>query len=113
MQFKFANNAWMAQNKKLAEIRNNFPLTEHRIENVKISAGDLTIAMKGGANVIKNNIIKVTDGSTASIYLFGPNQLIENNIIIFKGKPAHQTQVQHLLKFTQQMAPLSVTTPSS
>lgn len=83
---KHANNAWMTQTKMLAEIRNKFPLTEHRIENVKISAGDLAIAMKGGANVIRNNIIKVTDGSTASIYLFGPNQLIENNIIIFKGK---------------------------
>ena len=86
LQFKFANKDWMEQSKKLIEIRNNFPLTEHRIENVKISAGDLAIAMKGGANIIKNNTIKVTDGGTASIYLFGPNQLIENNIIIFKGK---------------------------
>lgn len=83
---KYANDAWMAQNKKLAEIRNNFPLTEHRIESVKIASARLAIGIKGGGNIIKNNIIKVGDSDTTSIYLFGPNQLIENNIIIFNGK---------------------------
>lgn len=43
--------------------------------------------MKGAANIIRNSTIEVTDGH-AAIYLFGPNQLIENNIIIFKGKAA-------------------------
>jgi hypothetical protein len=45
------------------------------------------IGMKGAGNIIRNSTIEVEDGH-AAIYLFGPNNLIENNIIIFKGKAA-------------------------
>jgi hypothetical protein len=91
----------------LVKIRNNFPLSNHLIENVKISADNIGIGIIGGGNIIRNSVIMIGDndvnwwprspksvnesgeawgGGTASIYLFGPNQLIENNIIIFKGK---------------------------
>jgi hypothetical protein len=75
----------------------DYQKTEHRIESMKIEADTIgdgvkceqcqSIGMKGAANIIRNSTIEITDGHTA-IYLFGPNQLIENNIIIFKGKAA-------------------------
>ena len=61
--------------------------TEHLIERMKIESKIVTIGMKGASNIIRNSTIEITDGH-AAIYLFGPNQLIENNIIIFKGKAA-------------------------
>ncbi len=71
--------------------------TEYLIERMKVAADTINdgivcvsckaIGMKGAANVIRNSTIEVTDGH-AAIYLFGPNQLIENNIIIFRGKAA-------------------------
>jgi len=100
-------------NNKLAKIRNNFPLTEHIIDNIKVSAEDIGVGISGGGNIIRNSVIMIGEnnvnwgkktpqevfeedgrggqpkswgGGSASIYLFGPNQLIENNIIIFKGK---------------------------
>src|SRR5207245_1502586 len=65
----------------------------HLIENLKISAAPInasiavTIGIKGAANTIRGNTIEITDGQ-AGIYLYGPNQVIENNVIIFKGKAA-------------------------
>lgn len=102
-------------NENLAKIRDNFPLTENTIDNVKVSAENIGVGIKGGGNIIRNSIIQIGEnnvnwgtktpkqldaenegkptsqvrswgGGTASLYLFGPNQLIENNIIIFKGK---------------------------
>jgi hypothetical protein len=70
--------------------------TEYLIDRMKIEAGSVpnligihrnAISMNGAANVIRNSTIEVTDGH-AAIYLFGPNQLIEDNLIIFKGKAA-------------------------
>jgi hypothetical protein len=61
--------------------------TEHLIERMKIESKIVSIGIKGAANIIRNSTIEITDGH-AAIYLFGPNQLIENNIIIFKGKAA-------------------------
>jgi hypothetical protein len=77
----------------------DYPKTEHLIEHMKIEAGTTSnsialhrkaIGMKGAANIIRNSTIEVSDGH-AAIYLFGPNQVIENNIIIFKGKAALET----------------------
>ena len=75
----------------------DYQRTEHRIESMKIEADTINdheicisckaIGIKGAANIIRNSTIEITDGH-AAIYLFGPNQLIENNIIIFKGKAA-------------------------
>jgi hypothetical protein len=45
------------------------------------------IRMKGASNTIRNSTIEIADGH-AAIHLFGPNQIIENNIIVFKGKAA-------------------------
>jgi hypothetical protein len=45
------------------------------------------IRMKGASNTIRNSTIEIDDGH-AAIYLFGPNQIIENNIIVFKGRAA-------------------------
>lgn len=74
---------------------NQYPETVHIVERIKVEAGGvhnmrggvIAIGMKGASNIIRNSTIEVTDGH-AAIYLFGPNQLIENNIIIFKGKAA-------------------------
>ena len=83
----------------LPQNNEGYPKTEHLIDRMKIEAGTVSaflglhskaIAMKGAANTIRNSTIVVTDGH-AAIYLFGPNQLIENNIIIFKGKAALET----------------------
>jgi len=61
--------------------------TEHLVERMKIESKLVSIGMKGASNIIRNSTIEITNGH-AAIYLFGPNQLIENNIIIFKGKTA-------------------------
>ena len=71
--------------------------TENVVERLYIESGSTianysgffrkAIGMDGAANIIRNSTIEITDGH-AAIYLFGPNQLIENNIIIFKGKAA-------------------------
>jgi hypothetical protein len=70
--------------------------TNHLIERMKVESGSISgfsgmfriaVGMKGAANIIRNSTIEVDDGH-AAIYLFGPNQIIENNIIIFKGKAA-------------------------
>jgi hypothetical protein len=72
----------------------HYPKTSFLIEKVKIRAntaglirhvGLVGVGMRGAANAIRNSTIEVTNGH-AGIYLFGPNQVIENNIIIFKGK---------------------------
>ena len=61
--------------------------TEHLVERMKIESKLVSIGMKGASNIIRNSTIEIINGH-AAIYLFGPNQLIENNIIIFKGKTA-------------------------
>jgi hypothetical protein len=83
--------------KSLPESASAYQKTEHRIESMKIEADTIgdgvkceqcqSVGMDGAANIIRNSTIEITDGH-AAIYLFGPNQLIENNIIIFKGKAA-------------------------
>ncbi len=77
----------------------NFPSTKHQLENLKIAAAgnekskpdwkqDLYathgVVISGAQNIIRNCTIEVTH-TDAGIYLFGPNQVIENNTIIFKG----------------------------
>jgi len=76
----------------------DFPMTRHRIEDLRIESNTMgslggqnafltALGIQGGGNVIRNNTIEVTSGH-AAIYLFGPDQIIENNIIVFKGRPA-------------------------
>lgn len=77
----------------LSKIRSNFPATGHRLLNLTIEVGAWGIHPK--RRVEQNGIAiqgagtKVRDSTTsdahAGIYLFGPNQVIENNTIIFKG----------------------------
>ncbi|GAC1421129.1 MAG: hypothetical protein NVSMB6_22780 [Burkholderiaceae bacterium] len=82
--------------KTLPQSADAYPKTEYLIDHMKIESGSVrdyvgihrkAIGMKGASNIIRNSTIEVEDGH-AAIYLFGPNQLIENNIIIFKGKAA-------------------------
>ncbi len=76
-----------------------FPVTRHILENLKIEAngnekdkpswnqdllGSHGVVIRGAQNIIRNCTIEVTH-TDAGIYLFGPNQVIENNTIIFKG----------------------------
>jgi hypothetical protein len=76
-----------------------YPLTEHVIDNVQVRAntgggsrvgGLVGIGMKGSHNVIRNSTIEITDGH-AAIYLFGPGNVIENNTIIFRGQSAFES----------------------
>lgn len=73
--------------RKLPKNVDGYPQTVHLAENLKVKSQGIGIGMQGAANTIRNSTIEVTDGH-AAIYLFGPNQIIENNIIIFKGKAA-------------------------
>ena len=83
----------------LEGLRGHFPMTEDVIEGVDVQAAfpglddvDFTpdivaIGIQGGGNVIRGNTIEIENGQ-AGVYLFGPHQVIENNIIIFKGHAA-------------------------
>jgi hypothetical protein len=86
---------WVIDRKDLTP----FPVTRHILENLKIEAngnekdepfwnqdlqGSQGIVIRGAQNIIRNCTIEVTH-TDAGIYLFGPNQVIENNTIIFKG----------------------------
>jgi hypothetical protein len=83
--------------KSLPPSASAYQKTENVVERLYIESGSTianysgffrkAIGMDGAANIIRNSTIEITDGH-AAIYLFGPNQLIENNIIIFKGKAA-------------------------
>ena len=96
----FAEKMFQNFIKKLPPTADSYPKTEFLVEKMKIEAntagisrenriyrksGLIGIGMNGAANTIRNSTIEITDGH-AAIYLFGANQLIENNIIIFKGK---------------------------
>lgn len=76
-----------------------YPLTDHVIDNMRVQAntgggprtgGLVGIGMKGSHNIIRNSAIEVTDGH-AAIYLFGPGNVIENNTIIFRGQSAFES----------------------
>jgi len=79
----------------LSKIRNKFPATGHRLLNLTVDVGawgihpqrrawQNGIAIQGAGNEIRDSTITTSDAH-AGIYLFGPNQVIENNTIIFKG----------------------------
>ncbi|MEZ5739580.1 MAG: right-handed parallel beta-helix repeat-containing protein [Burkholderiaceae bacterium] len=59
---------------------------DYSINNMDIRAGELGIKLFGRGNRITNSRIEVTD-SRAGIYIFGPDNVIENNIIVFRGTP--------------------------
>ncbi|MEZ5652497.1 MAG: right-handed parallel beta-helix repeat-containing protein [Burkholderiaceae bacterium] len=61
--------------------------TEYLIDNMEVIAGEYGIRLMGRYNRITNSRIEVTDSKSA-IYLFGPDNVIENNIIVFRGKGA-------------------------
>jgi hypothetical protein len=76
-----------------------YPLTEHVIDKIKVRAntgggpgagGPVGIGMKGSHNIIRNSTIEITNGH-AAIYLFGPGNVIENNTIIFRGQSAFES----------------------
>lgn len=82
----------------LSKIRNNFPVTGHRLLNLTIDVGawgihpkrriwQSGVAIQGAGNEIRDSTITTSDAH-AGIYLFGPKQIIENNTIIFKGSPS-------------------------
>ena len=87
LALKLAKNAYQKLVQTLPESSEDYQATEHMLDHIKLSAVELGVGIAGAANTIRNSTIEVTDGH-AAIYLFGPNQLIENNIIIFKGKAA-------------------------
>lgn len=95
----FAEKLFQDFLKKMPSTVDAYPKTEFLIERMKIesntagvsrltsihrTSGLIGVGMGGAANVIRNSTIEVTDGH-AAIYLFGPNQIIENNVIVFKG----------------------------
>jgi hypothetical protein len=53
---------------------------------MSIKVGLTGITIMGRRNTIRNSRIEVNN-PRAGIYLFGPDNLIENNILIFRGKP--------------------------
>jgi len=59
--------------------------TNYHFENLTILANDLGIKVAGRRNVIRGNRIEVYD-SKGAIYLYGPDSIIEDNIIVFSGK---------------------------
>jgi hypothetical protein len=67
--------------------------TNHKIENLRISANaggvrnsrSVGVAILGAKNIVRGNTIVVEDGQ-AGLYLFGPDQIIEDNVIIYKGR---------------------------
>ena len=82
----------------LARLRGNFTATRHVLSNLTIEVGSSDthakrqvwqngVAIKGAGNTVRGNTIKVIEGH-AGVYLFGPDQIIENNTIIFKGHSA-------------------------
>ena len=92
-----AENEFQKFLKKLPPSASAYQKTENLIDHIRAEADTVgdgvkcvscqSIGMDGAANIIRNSTIEITDGH-AAIYLFGPNQLIENNIIVFKGKAA-------------------------
>jgi hypothetical protein len=93
----FAEDELQTTLKKLSQDKKDYQKTEYLIEHVKVQSAIIknglacvrciAIGARGASNIIRNSTIEVEDGH-AAIYLFGPNNLIENNIIIFKGKAA-------------------------
>ncbi|MGB7304295.1 MAG: right-handed parallel beta-helix repeat-containing protein, partial [Burkholderiaceae bacterium] len=64
--------------------------TKIKIENMTIKVGLTGITIMGRKNTIRNSRIEVTN-PRAGIYLFGGNNLIENNILIFKGEALNES----------------------
>ena len=92
----YAEDEFQKLLKGLPQSLNEYQKSENTIESIVVESGKSSgtasvyrkaIGMKGASNIIRNSTIEITNGH-AAIYLFGPNQLIENNIIIFKGKAA-------------------------
>jgi len=73
---------------KLPENSLSYKRTAHQLFNLHITANSLGakrpnmvgVAIMGGGNVIRNSVIEITQGQ-AALYLFGPDQIIENNVI--------------------------------
>ena len=63
----------------------SYARTEYLIDGMEILAGEYGIRLMGSHNRITNSRIEVTDSKSA-IYLFGPDNVIENNIIVFRGR---------------------------
>lgn len=59
--------------------------TDNIVDNMSIKAGLTGVTMMGQRNIIRNSRIEMKD-ALAAINLFGPDNLIENNILIFRGK---------------------------
>jgi hypothetical protein len=57
------------------------------IDDLQVVAGEAGIVLMGRQNRIANSRIEVTDSKSA-LYLFGPDNVIENNIIVFRGRGA-------------------------
>jgi hypothetical protein len=89
--------SFQEMNDHLPRAAKDYHRTDFVVERMKVEAATIddgiacmscvAIGMKGAANIIRNSTIEITDGH-AAMYLFGPNQVIENNLIIFKGKAA-------------------------
>ena len=69
------------------EDRDVFPNTNYRLERLRIEANNWAgIELKGGSNTVRGNTISVN--RVSGLVVWGPRQVIENNTIVFKGKPA-------------------------
>lgn len=63
-----------------------FPVTSHQLVKLSINSSGRAINIRGAENRIIDNNIKVRD-FFGGIYLSGPRQTIENNIIVISAPP--------------------------
>ena len=61
-------------------LTDNYPNTQHVIENMSIHAGGRAIIIAGAGNTIRNSVLEV-DGDT-SVLSYGPDTIIEGNTFI-------------------------------
>lgn len=61
-------------------LTDNYPNTQHVIENMTIHAGGRAIIIAGAGNAIRNSVLEV-DGDT-SVLSYGPDTIIEGNTFI-------------------------------
>jgi hypothetical protein len=70
--------------RKKLEYTKDYSGSSYHFENLTILAGSYGIKLAGRGNTIRGNRIEVTDSKSA-VYLFGPDNIVEDNIIVFRG----------------------------
>ena len=71
-------------------LRKDYSGSAYYFENLTVLAGSYGIKLAGRGNTIRGSRIEVTDSKSA-VYLFGPDNVIEDNIIVFRGNAVTAT----------------------